>query len=208
MLSLYESTPLEKWIESRYQSIGVLSPTDLDIDAIAYSFGADVFYMPAAKEEAIWDEETAAIFLNSDKPEEEIREAFFHELCHPLRHSGNQLMLPGIFRELQETQAKQFQLYAAMPFFMVKEIKLPPYKNEAIGLLAQQFRVTPPFARRRLEQIERRIYEAKSRRVFVQQLQSQYSKADPANWTDETRRILQQLNRQLISKGQKGIVIP
>ena len=208
MLDLYQTTPLEEWIESRYQHIGIHSPDDLDIDSIAHSFGVDVFYMPGAKEEAIWDDDNAAIFLNSDKSVPEIREVFFHELCHPLRHAGDQLMLPGIFRELQETQAKQFQLYAAMPFFMIKGIKFPPYKNEAIGLLANLFRVTPQFAKRRLEQIQRRIYEAKNHQEFVDLLQSRYRKADPANWTEETKDVLRKLNSLLIKRGQKGVAIP
>jgi len=208
MLIPYQTTILEEWVEVQYHAHGIISPNDLTIDNVAKSFKAEVIYLPGAKEEAIWDDEIAAIFLNPDKPHEEVREAFFHELCHPLRHAGDQLMLPRIFRELQETQANQFQLYASMPFFMVKDIKLPPYKNEAIGLLAQQFGVTPRLAKRRLEQIERRIYEAKSHREFVVQLKSRYRKADPTSWTDETKRILHKLNRQLISKGQKGIVIP
>lgn len=208
MFDLYQITPLEEWIQTLYQSIGIFSPNDLTIDNVAAAIGIPTIRLPGAKEEAIWDDECAAIFLNSDKPLQEIREAFFHELCHPLRHAGNQLMLPRIFLELQETQANQFQLYAAMPFFMVKEIKLPAYKNETIRILAQQFAVTPQLAKRRLEQIERRIYEARSHQDFVQKLQSRYSKADPINWSDETKRILHKLNRQLISKGEKGIVIP
>jgi len=208
MFDLYQITPLEEWIETRYKAIGIHSSADLDIDDIALSFGIKIFYLPSAKEEAIWDDEDAAIFLNSNKSLEEIRESFFHELSHPLLHSGDQLMLPSIFRELQETQARQFQLYAALPYFMIKELKLPPHKNEAIGLLAQRFKVTPMLAKRRLEQIEARINKVILDQELVLHLQSKYRKADPKKWTDETKRILHQLNRQLISKGEKGIVIP
>ncbi|QHZ55775.1 ImmA/IrrE family metallo-endopeptidase [Brevibacillus sp. NSP2.1] len=206
MFEFYQTTPLEQWIQTRYKSIGIQSPADLVMDVIAHSFGIDLFYLPNAKEEAIWNDDNAAIFLNSNKSIEEIREVFFHELCHPLRHAGDQLMLPRIFRELQETQANQFQLYAAMPFFMVKEIKLPPYKNEAIGFLAQQFGVTTRLAKRRLEQIERRIYEARLHKEFVSVLQSQYSKADPANWSDETKKLFRLAIQRKLQKGQ-GVVV-
>ena len=175
MLNLYQPTLLEEWIEAHYNSIGMHSPADLDIDIIAHSFRADVVYMPGAKEEAIWDEERTVIFLNPDKPYEEIREAFFHELCHPLRHSGNQLMLPRTFRELQEIQANQFQLYAAMPFFMIRQMRLQDGDN-IIHLLSEEFRITHKLASRRLDQIKRRIYYGKAREEFVKKLSSQYTK--------------------------------
>ncbi|MEJ8547140.1 ImmA/IrrE family metallo-endopeptidase [Brevibacillus borstelensis] len=206
MLNFYQPTPLEDWIETRYQSFGIFSPDDLDIDIVAHSFGIQVLYLPDAKEEAIWDDDIAAIFLNSNKTISEIRVAFFHELCHPLRHVGNQLMLPSIFRELQETQANQFQLYASMPFFMIKEIKLPQYKSEAVGLLSQLFGVTTRLASRRLEQIERRIYEARTHQEFVQLLQSQRRKADPANWCPEAKAMFRLAIQRKMQKGQ-GVVI-
>ena len=201
MLDLYQTTPLEEWIESHYQSIGIYSPCDLDIDNIAHSFGAEVVYMPGAKEEAIWDDEKVAIFLNSDKPNEEIREAFFHELCHPLRHSGNQLMLPRIFRELQETQANQFQLYAAMPFFMIRQMRFQDGSN-IIYLLSEEFRVTHKLASHRLDQIRRRIYYGQAREEFVKKLRSQYTKAEPQPYSAETIRLLEQLKRQVAKKGE------
>ncbi|MED4581831.1 ImmA/IrrE family metallo-endopeptidase [Brevibacillus choshinensis] len=205
MLSFYQITVLEEWIETQYRSFGILLPLDLTIDHVGNSFNTHVIYMTGAKEEAIWDDEKAAIFLNPDKPVEEVREAFFHELCHPLRHAGDQLMLPRIFRELQETQANQFQLYAAMPFFMVKDIRLPSYKDEAIGLLAQLFGVTPLLSKRRLEQIERRIYEARSHQEFVQHLQNQRTRADPANWCPEAKAMFRLAIQRKMQKGQ-GVV--
>jgi len=202
MLDLYQTTPLEEWIESRYQSIGIYSPGDLDIDNIAHWFGIDVFYMPGAKEEAIWDDDKAVIFLNSDKSAPEIREVFFHELCHPLRHAGNQFMLPGIFRELQETQANQFQLYAAMPFFMIREMRFPRNERDIIHLFSEEFGVTHKLAARRLDQIKRRIYYGQAREEFVKKLRSQFTKAEPQPYSAETIRLLEQLKRQVAKKGK------
>ncbi|GED55435.1 ImmA/IrrE family metallo-endopeptidase [Brevibacillus borstelensis] len=206
MFDLYKTTILEEWLENQYQAFGILSLDDLTINKVSCAFDLTVIQLPGAKEEAIWDDEQTIIFLNSDKPYIEVREAFFHELCHPLRHAGDQLMLPRIFRELQETQANQFQLYAAMPFFMIKKITLPPHKSEAIGLLAQLFGVTTRLASRRLEQIERRIYEARTHHEFVQLLQSQRRKADPANWCPEAKAMFRLAIQRKIQKGQ-GVVI-
>jgi len=53
----------------------------------------------------------------------EQREVFFHELCHLLRHCGNQYKnMPKAFRELQEWDAEHFTRYAAIPFHMLKYI--------------------------------------------------------------------------------------
>lgn len=77
MFEFYQTTPLEQWIQTRYKSIGIQSPADLVMDVIAHSFGIDLFYLPNAKEEAIWNDDNAAIFLNPNKSIEEIREVFF-----------------------------------------------------------------------------------------------------------------------------------
>ncbi|WP_234541377.1 tyrosine-type recombinase/integrase [Paenibacillus pseudetheri] len=68
---------------------------------------------------------------------------FFHELCHVIRHSGDQRWMPDLFREAQEIDADRFALYATIPFFMLDQITLPIHRSEAISLLALEFHAYP-----------------------------------------------------------------
>ena len=54
-----------------------------------------------------------SIILNSSLSKEKQWEDFAHELCHVLKHAGNQLYMNQMFRELQEFQANQFMYHFA-----------------------------------------------------------------------------------------------
>src|SRR5689334_14681066 len=129
MLSGYSRTDLEKNVERMFKERGILSPSDLDIHDVAKVFNVHIdFSLKEGPQRAIWDDYDSVIFLNPDHSEEKQRELFFHELGHPLLHCGNQILMNNkSFRDLQESQANQFQLYAAIPFFMLKQLELPPY---------------------------------------------------------------------------------
>lgn len=83
-----------------------------------------------------------------------------HELCHLLRHAGNQTTLPQPFVQYQEEDAELFVLYASLPFFMIKELNLPPDHGQAIKQISSAFSVSMEQARKRYEQILRREFEA------------------------------------------------
>ncbi|WGV57973.1 ImmA/IrrE family metallo-endopeptidase [Brevibacillus brevis] len=68
------------------------------------------------------------------------REPFYHELYHILRHAGQQIMMPASFRELQESEARNFTMYAAMPLHMLKNYVYT--QPEIVVELSEQFRVT------------------------------------------------------------------
>ncbi|BAH44570.1 hypothetical protein BBR47_35930 [Brevibacillus brevis NBRC 100599] len=83
------------------------------------------------------------------------RERFYHELCHILRHSGRQLMMPAAFRELQEWDARNFTRYAALPLHMLKNYD---YKQpEILDTLSEQFKVTPELYADRLQRIKLKL---------------------------------------------------
>lgn len=152
-LSLYKTTDLENWIYELYQNNGIYSPADLDIDHIASAFGVDIVYYEG---QPFSCNESFVIFL--DKHDEaKRRKVFFHELCHVLRHCGDQRRMNKPFRDMQEMQAGWFQKYASMPFYMIAQLELPPMKNDAIQMLADAFRVPSSFAKQRLEQIQQRV---------------------------------------------------
>ncbi len=152
--SNYYKTPLEQWIESQYRLKGLLTPADLDIERIGQLFGVEVVYYDRP---SFSDNELNVIFLNRSNNLAIQRRRFFHELCHVLRHAGDQRRMPTLFKQLQENDAEMFSLYAAIPFFMIQNIELPWYESEAIDLIAKEFQLPEKFARRRFNQIKERI---------------------------------------------------
>jgi Zn-dependent peptidase ImmA (M78 family) len=201
MFELYEKTFLETWLEELYISKGIVIPDDLwSIDYIAQSFGFHINYLQGAPERVIWDEEDAIIFLNPNQDEEILREKFFHELCHPLRHYGDQTsMKVKTFRELQEVQANQFQLYAAIPFYMFQILKPTTLEHEMISQIRTVFKVSERLAKRRLEQIKRRIFQAQSDAEHRAFMDSLYPKAPP--YSEETNAVLNKLQMLLEKRG-------
>ncbi|WP_194287245.1 ImmA/IrrE family metallo-endopeptidase [Gracilibacillus oryzae] len=197
MFTGYKKTDLEIWLEQLYLDNNLSSPGDLTIENISRKLNVKVEYLPGAKENVLWNERKIMIFLNPEKPETEIRELFFHELCHPLRHHGDQVKSVSSFRYLQENQANQFVLYAAMPFFMIEQLELPQDKTQCTHLLATTFNVTEALAKKRVEQINRRILQTNIDNEFIRQ-QNNYKKSnDPSNWSHETKVIMKQLYSQL-----------
>jgi hypothetical protein len=196
--TLYKPTELENWINQRYLESGIHYAADMDIDLIASIFNAEVMTTKGPSS-VHFDDSFCLIFLNGYLKEEQKREIFFHELCHPLQHFGNQQQMPRAFMELQETQAAHFQLYAAMPVCMLDEFKdvPPPMFNKVI---VEEFRLSERFVQTRLEQIHRRILQAEIDQHIVTSLENKRRKYNPANWSAETRVIMQKLYHQIHEK--------
>lgn len=188
MLHFYERTILEEWVEKFYILNNIRTPSDLTIENMSALLGIGVTFAPGVNDEVMFDEEYTHIFINSLYSPERRWEVFCHELCHPLRHLGNQIGLPNEFRELQEMEANSFQFYAAIPFFMVRKIRLPENENEIIDLLAREFGVTHQFAKHRLEQIQRRISRGLAHHELVKGISGQYEKAASFDGTKKTSR--------------------
>lgn len=150
--SYYETT-LEQWISDRYRLNQILQPEDLDLDRISDAFFVDLQYDQCPP---FSDNEERVIFLNKKDPYPIARMVFFHELCHVLRHAGDQRRMNKLFRDGQEADAKAFMLYASMPFFMISQLDLPNNQGDAIYYLAKSFHVPPKLAKQRLLQIQRR----------------------------------------------------
>ncbi|WP_342435965.1 ImmA/IrrE family metallo-endopeptidase [Paenibacillus sp. FSL L8-0436] len=162
--SNYFKTPLEQWIEEQYRANGVLIPLDLDIDRIAMIFGVDIVYYDNSP---FSENEDKIIFIDRRDDYIEQRKIFFHELCHVIRHSGDQRVMPELFREAQENDANRFALYAMIPFFMIEQLQLPANRSEVISLLVSEFQIYLDFAKLRLKQVEDRITESKFLSTFT-----------------------------------------
>ncbi|MCP8970532.1 ImmA/IrrE family metallo-endopeptidase [Ectobacillus ponti] len=95
--------------------------------------------------------------MDSRLPDLQRRQAFFHELCHILRHEGLQGAMPPLFREWQEWDAVNFARCAAIPRHMLHYIRLD---GDAVAHASEVFQVPPRLCEERLQQILNRKREA------------------------------------------------
>ncbi|MGO0058596.1 ImmA/IrrE family metallo-endopeptidase [Brevibacillus fluminis] len=204
MFRYYEPTELELWTEDLYKSNAILNPSDITVDNLSRTLGIPVSVAPGIDEEVMrdpFDQDFFVIYLNSLKSVVQQKLSFLHELYHGLRHVGNQLRMPEGLRKLQEEQANHFVLYAALPFFMIKQIELPQCEHDVVRILVTEFGVTRKLASRRLDQIKCRSFYGQAREEFVNKLRSQYTKAEPQPYSAATLRLLDQLKKQTTKKG-------
>ncbi len=159
MYRYYQTTPLEQWIEQLWNKSGIIAPSQLNIDEVATRLDVWVHYMKNTSR-ALEYMGLRSIMIDNRQAREDQWEDFLHELCHVLRHAGNQTTMPRLFCEGQEAEANRFVLYAAIPFFMLRSHRLPNRIDEAAEYIALQFGVTYELALKRLEQIQRRTLSA------------------------------------------------
>lgn len=203
MIQHYTLTPLEQWIEDLYKQHNFMKPSELTIIDVASRLNIWTYFLDSGSQ-AIERNGLYSICVDRRLSRAEQWEDFLHELCHVLRHSGNQIHMPNTYTEMQEIEANNFVLYASLPYYMIKELSLPNLNNEAIDLLIETFGVTHILAQRRLEQIQRRVlqgtfdYEVKCYTVRQQR------KFTAENWSPETKAIMDKLE-QLKSKGGNSL---
>jgi Zn-dependent peptidase ImmA (M78 family) len=151
---MYKLTHLEDWIAHLYSILNILTPKDICHQEICRPLHIYLAYkeVPSCSVEF---GRFKCITLDNRKLIRDQREDFFHELCHLLRHNGDQTMMPKAFRELQESQAETFTSYAALPYSMLKEYDL--YDQDIIQTLSDDFKVTEALVIKRLSQVKDRL---------------------------------------------------
>lgn len=155
MHTLYPTTALEDWVTTFYHRLRINKPYQINEEYIAKIYG---IYITRTKLPSNFQVvgRFRRINIDSRKSSEEQREIFFHELCHLLRHTGVQTMMPYAFRQLQEWDARNFVRYAAIPHHMLEFLDFEdPY---VINKMQRLFKVTPELCMERLEQINKRIH--------------------------------------------------
>lgn len=160
---LYKPSELELWISNHYINNGIATPSELTIKNVAGVFNIQVNYYTGPPF-AEWEETTngySFIFLNDRKHRFDQKNDFFHELCHPLRHVGKQEELPELFQRLQEMQATQFQLIAAMPHYLLQQVSVGVYWDNYIHTLSERFEQPLEFVEQRMRQVLARIEQEK-----------------------------------------------
>lgn len=154
-LNLYPTTELEDWVSNLYiNKVKILRPSEIDELNIASYYGIFLSKRYISPSHLILGRYIGITVDKRDSPEVQ-REDFFHELCHVLRHSGIQTMMPNAFRELQEWDARNFVRYAAIPHHMLRFIDFND--TNVINNMSEMFKVTPELCEERLNYIKRRI---------------------------------------------------
>jgi len=150
----YQTTALEDWVTNLYLKLNIHTPQEINEDYIAreqriflHRKKLSPFYQIVGR--------YRGITIDIREPKSNQREMFFHELCHILRHSGNQGMMNKAFRELQEWDTRHFTKYAAIPHHMISYI--PLYDENVIEHMVNIFKVTPELCEERLIQIRNGI---------------------------------------------------
>ncbi|WP_054028608.1 ImmA/IrrE family metallo-endopeptidase [Bacillus sp. FJAT-28004] len=196
-LTLYKPTDLEIRISNIYRENGILSASDLDLDVIASLFDAYIVYADGNTKVIFDDDGDCLMFLNIHDNEPEQREDFFHELGHLTRHVGNQRKLPPSFVDLQEAQATLFQMYSAMPAYMLEEFNVNQYQSNYLKVLSEAFRLTQELVNRRIDQIYGRIKQER----YDRNLRARTTPRPTIySYSDSTMKILDQLNRQVAER--------
>jgi len=190
MIRNYQLTPLEKWVQDLYFQIGVVSTAQLNINYIASTL--NIWYYELNMSSKVIDSGAGLYSICIDKrlsPQRQWQD-FLHELCHALRHYGDQVDMPDLLIDWQEWDADTFMIYASMPFFLIRDLELPKTRNEIIPYLASQFGVTKQLAAKRLEQIERRILLGRQDAEFFS-----HQKKPVKVGMDKVRRMMEEFGR-------------
>lgn len=165
--NIYRTTALEDWVTSFYTRLKILHPRQINIEYIARIYSIFIHRKPMPATHEIIGR-YRGITIDTRKAKDVQREMFFHELCHILRHSGVQSMMPDAFREMQEWDARHFVRYAAIPHHMLQFIDLKD--DYVIDQMVSLFKVSPELCKERLEQIKNRCqginYVAESTHIY------------------------------------------
>ncbi len=198
----YQSTLLEDWIKEFYYRLDIYHPHQLNFLDISARLGLHIHFNDFSSRiyrgEILIDERLSAF---------EQWEDFGHELCHLMRQAGNQLIMSDEFLKIQESKAVNFALHFCIPTFMLLNYEISNYLNikDGIHFVVEKFKVTEEFAKKRLIHFRNQMHLSKSDHEFRKYMDSLYPKTDPEKWTNETKRILKQLDSQL-KKREKVLI--
>ena len=158
---IYHKTHLEDYVESLLVDMNIRQPGQLNKFVISDKLGIYLHLYEGNSRGLTDDDNEKYIFLNRHLSRPERWQDFAHELCHILRHDGDQKYMSFPFRQLQEWQSNNFMYNFCVPTFMLQRIRLPPDQHEAIRLIADTFNVDYQFAEKRLHKYYQKMYYSK-----------------------------------------------
>ncbi|PCK22747.1 hypothetical protein CEY02_03250 [Bacillus pumilus] len=153
----YVKSHLEEWIEDLYKSINIEHSHQINFEQIAASLGVNIRFSPQ-KSFGFRALGRYVIVLDSRKEHHEQWLEFAHELCHIYRHENDLRVMPETWNEYNERQARYFAYHFCVPSFMLRKLKMPSLKGEAIKLISDNFNVTYAFAALRLEMYRKKQF--------------------------------------------------
>jgi hypothetical protein len=196
-LQYYKPTEIEVLITKKYMENGIVRPSQLDLNTVASIFDVD-FVLYDGRTFANWEDgSNRFIAINQNLTEKEQRENFFHELGHPILHTGRQRGMAESFLEMQEEQASQFQLYAAIPYYMLEEFNDIEFRDVYIQSITEAFVLPTYLVRKRLEIMERKIMIEKYDQEYVRRCKPVRIETE---YSEETKQVLKLLQMKLESK--------
>src|SRR5690625_3738218 len=136
---------IERYVYNLYKSIQIEHPEQLEINSIASKLGISVLYGSIS-----FSFNNVVILEKTNKQME--WQTFGHEICHVLRHAGNQLNMHPLFVQLQEWQADYFAYHFCVPTFMLQQLM-----EVTIYDVMELFNVEYDFAYTRLEMYQNKI---------------------------------------------------
>lgn len=163
----YYTTQTEDYIEKLYHSASILVPEQIDMVTIAQKFNIWLHFASFGSR-AICRDHLPSIIINNRIPPYQQWEEFAHELCHVLFHVGNQLNMPKLFLDYQETKANNFMLHFCVPTFMLRSLEFPETKKETVYLIAKSFNVSYKVAEQRLLHYENQLLASHLQIIFSQ----------------------------------------
>lgn len=156
MAYAYRPFPLDNWVSRLFKTMDIRNPEDIDEKKIARLLGIHLKYSEK-RNYSYEDGNFKIININIMQDKKTQREVFYHELCHILRHAGNQVVMPLSWRELQEWDCEHFTRYAAIPFHMLEYLD---WKSPTlISDMASIFNVSEELCEYRVEHIRRNMKE-------------------------------------------------
>lgn len=163
----YKRTNLEEFVEQLYIDHHITEPEHIAIENLSTQLEIYVQYAPVKSR--AYESESGVRYMSIDNRKSPTKQRFdyLHELCHMLRHAGNQMVLPKPFVKFQEEDSEQFILYASMPYFMLEHLELSVEYSQAVHQISETFGVSPEMAKIRFDQILRREFEGELTSSFT-----------------------------------------
>lgn len=161
---------IEKYIYNFYKRISISEPHHLGVHSISERINLPVLYWEFTSEATHYDGRYK-MFINQHLPPQQQWQDFGHEICHILRHDGDQNGMVMSFLELQEWQANYFSYHFCVPTFMLVTLE-----EVTVYEIMTQFNVDFEFASKRLNLLNNKIIgvlnDVKIQRLSMQRVSS------------------------------------
>jgi len=143
----------ELYVKTFYESIGLVDPNELTIEAISEKINLEVIYWQYSSEITNYFGDFK-MFINENLCQRQQWQDFGHEMKHFLFDRGNPLILRESFVGYCETKADYFAYHFCVPTFMLANLR----GVNVYGVM-NLFNVEFDFALRRMEMYKNKLID-------------------------------------------------